>query len=331
MAGIHFAFLRRSAPLAFFGMRQPAFLAIAVAVLLVGWNHSAFAQFPFEFPNSVDEMMEGFFRLSPEQRAELRDVEVPIRSEREFGEQVLQSYRKQIRLQGLNISNQGTDSRYLSQLVGRIKPLMVNRGRYSKIEVHVVDSSEVDARSIPGGILIFYRGLLEFAENEAALAGIVGHELSHLDRRHQLKPLQQQLVAQKKFQSATVRPSFDLGDFFDFGKLSLNSYHPFHPEEEAEADRDAVVWLHQLGYQPLELAKLFQRLSQLNQGIAAQPPAFLRTHPAMRDRSAEVTRLAADLQKNAPKANLVVGHQALAQRSPAPLGNDKAAVKRGRR
>ena len=65
--------------------------------------------------------------------------------------------------------------------------------RYRQVQVYVADSSEVDAQSIPGGCLVFHRGLLDVAESEAARVGIIGHELSHLDRRHQLKPIQQMI------------------------------------------------------------------------------------------------------------------------------------------
>lgn len=285
----------------------------------------------FAFPRNVDEMMEGFFRLSSEQRAELRSVEVPVQSERSYGEQIFQAYRKQLSSQGIPMSSRNPDARYISQLVDRIKPLMTDPRRYPKIDVHVVDSEEVDARSIPGGTLVFYRGLLEFAESEAALVGIVGHELSHLDRRHQLKPLQQQLIARKKFQPNAGMSGFDLRDFFDFGTMSLNSYHPFHPEEEAEADGDAVQWLYQLGYQPLELARLFQGLSEVNRNANAEMPRFMRTHPAMKERSIEVTRLTSEFQKKMPKADLIVGREALAQRTPAPLDQDHARARPDRR
>lgn len=290
------------------------------------------AQPPFEFPfpRSIDEMMDGFFRLTPEQRAELRSVEVPVKAERDYGEQIFQAYRNQLTAQGIQLSSQSPDARYMSQLVDRLKPAMTHQRRYPKIDVYVVDSGEVDARSAPGGFLVFYRGLLEFAESEAALIGIVGHELSHLDRRHQLKPLQQQLMARKKFQPNAAAAGFNLKDFFDFGSMSLNSYHPFHPEEEAEADRDAVQWLHQLGYQPLELARLFQRLSDLKQNTAFEMPGFMRTHPAMKERSSDVTRLAAELQQRMPKADLVVGQEALVQRVPARLDQDDTKVKRNR-
>jgi predicted Zn-dependent protease len=210
-------------------------------------------------------------------------------------------------------------SEYLLELANRVKPLLTNSQRYPTLRVYVVDSREVDARSIPGGILIFYRGLLEYAENEAALIGIVGHELSHLDRKHQLKPLQQQQLARQKLQQKGDQGMFDPQDFFEIGKASFNSFHPFHPDEEAEADLDAVGWMYQLGYQPTELGKLFQRLAAGNRPGTNAMPSFLRTHPTFPERSVKVTRETARLQKLEPKTELIVGREELKRRIPAKL------------
>jgi predicted Zn-dependent protease len=267
---------------------------------------------------AIDKMMQEMLHMSAEQRAQLRAVEVPINAEKEFGDWVFEAFQQQLKLQKIAITNRGRDAKYLTQLVGRIKPLMDNRTRYPRIQVHIVDSPEIDARSAPGGTLVFYRGLLEFAESEAALVGIIGHELSHLDRRHQLKPLQQQQLAKRQL-AGSVKQGFDLNRMFDFGKISFGSYHPIHPEEEAEADHDAVRWMYELGYDPTELAKLFDQLANRGQGPAQMMPAFLRSHPLMQDRSLTVLRLADQLQRQKPIGKLVVGSDALKDRIPAAI------------
>lgn len=266
----------------------------------------------------IDKMMQEMLHLSAEQRAQLRAVEVPINTEKEFGDRVFEAFQQQLKLQKIAIANRGRDAKYVTQLVGRIKPLMDNRTRYPRIQVHIVDSPEIDARSAPGGTLLFYRGLLEFAESEAALVGIIGHELSHLDRRHQLKPLQQQQLAKQQL-AGSAKQGFDLNRMFDFGQISLGSYHPIHPQEEAEADNDAVRWMYELGYDPTELAKLFDQLANRGQGPAQLMPAFLRSHPLMRDRSLTVLRLADQLQRQKPNGKLVVGSDALKNRIPAVI------------
>lgn len=267
-------------------------------------------------PQEVDRALQSMMQLTPAQRAELRKVNIPIKAEKEYGESIFESFRQQLAAQKIQVTNRGVDATYLQRLVNIARPQMAQRDRYNKVQVYLVESTTVDARSTPGGILVFYRGLLEIAENEAALLGIVCHELSHLDRQHQLKPLQQQQLANKQL-NQLQSGQFDFGRMMDFGKISFSSYHPIHPDEEAEADQDAVSWMYQLGYDPEQLARLFQRLASNAQGNAELIPGFLRTHPLMKDRAAKVLEQTKQLQTANPQANLIVGTEALKRRSPA--------------
>lgn len=269
-----------------------------------------------------DRSLQNFFQLSPEQRSQLRQVDVPFKEEKEFGDRVFSQLEQSFKQQKVGVIQRGEDVRYLNQLVSRVHSMMSQKSRYQRFKICLVDSDEVDACSIPGGTLVFTRGLLNSSESEAALVGIVAHELSHLERQHQLKPLQQQRLAEKQFSGragGSTGGNFDLNRFFDFGKISLASFHSIHPEEESEADSDATRWMYELGYDPLHLAKLFDRLSENAKGQAQMLPAFLRSHPLMRDRSAKVLADLAELQKANPKNDLVVGVQALRDRSPAKL------------
>ena len=293
-------------------------LLITYCVLL-GFERDRSLLAQIEFPRLFEDVMNDTVRLSAEEREALRKVDVPLAKEKEYGDSIFSGFKNQLATQGISISDKNRDAKYLMALANRVKPLLQNARRYPQLRIYVVDSPDVDARSIPGGILIFYRGLFESAESEAALIGIVGHELSHLDRRHQLKPLQQQELAQQQFQRMATQGQFNPRDFFDFGKLSMNSFHPFHPDEEAEADLDAVVWMYQLGYQPTELGKLFQRLAPGNRPGAEFMPSFLRMHPPFPERSAKVTEETARLQQIEPRLDLIIGRDELKRRSPAKL------------
>jgi len=80
----------------------------------------------------------------------------------------------------------GKDVDYLRRLVETIRPLLTRADRYREITIYLADSPRCDARSLPGGTLVFFQGLLNSAESEAALVGVVGHELSHLEHNHPL-------------------------------------------------------------------------------------------------------------------------------------------------
>jgi predicted Zn-dependent protease len=294
-------------------------------VLLATWLFPAASLPAQNRPISMDDFFRNWMRMSPEQRAELRKVDVPWQIERDQGRQTFEAYRRHLQQTGVTVSDSSRDAQYLKELVARVHPLMENSRRYRQIEVHVADGPDVDARSIPGGYLVFHRGLLEFAESEAALVGIIGHELSHLDHKHQLKPVQQWIRTSNQLSRAN---RMNLGDFFSLGQNMMNSFHPFHPEEEEEADLDGVQWMHQLGYDARELARLFQRLGERpRRGDPAVMPAFLRTHPLFPDRAATTLRHYQLMQRRMPRDELVVGREALAEREPAELPE----ARRGRR
>lgn len=280
-----------------------------------------------DLPFAMDDFFRNWMRMTPDQREQLRNVDVPWQIERDQGRATFEAYRRQLEQRGVRLSDDSPDARYLQELVARVRPLMRNSRRYRRIEVYVADAAEVDARSIPGGYLVFHRGLLDFAESEAALVGIVGHELSHLDRKHQLKPVQQWILANDRLGRADrMRPA----DFVSLGMGMMHSFHPFHPEEEEEADLDGVEWMHRLGYDARELARLFQRLAERGRGNGpANLPPFLRTHPLFPDRAAMVLRHYRLMQKQLPRAELVAGREALAARAPAALPGQRPG--RGRR
>src|SRR6266478_1007934 len=196
-----------------------------------------FPFFPKGFAGSPDEFFEQMFgKSTPEESRELEAVKIPFRDEREFGQPQVEAFLAQLKDQGLRAVRKGKDVEYLQKLVATIHPLMKNAILYDKFMIYVVDSPRVDARTFPGGTLFFFKGLLSFAENEAALIGIVGHELSHLDRGHLLVPLKRGKLMERKFADGAA--GFDPQKFFSGGTTMMRLMaRPFRPEDESEADR----------------------------------------------------------------------------------------------
>ncbi|HLK21919.1 MAG TPA: M48 family metalloprotease [Bryobacteraceae bacterium] len=73
-------------------------------------------------------------------------------------------------------------SRYLA---GVAKPMLPHlRRRGMQYQFHLINSPEINAFALPGGQIFVTRGMLDFVESEAELAGVLGHEMSHVDLRH---------------------------------------------------------------------------------------------------------------------------------------------------
>ena len=91
------------------------------------------------------------------------------------------------------------DTDYLKGLVAKFSKRMKNGARYPDIEVTLVDAPMADGQSFPGGFLVFTTALLD-EPDEATVAGVVAHELAHLDRGHLNEYARRDKFANKPFQ-----------------------------------------------------------------------------------------------------------------------------------
>lgn len=277
---------------------------------------TAFPFFPKDFTGSPDAFFEQMFGTStPEEEKLLAEIDVPFKEEREFGQAQVDEFLALLKEQGLRTTRKGKDVEYLKRLVDTIKPLMKNAKRYQKITIYLVDSPRVDARSFPGGTLFFFKGLLTFAENEAALIGIVGHELSHLDHGHQLLPLKRGKIIERT--AAAGAETFDPQKFFAAGATMMRLVgRPFRPEDEAAADRDGATWAYRAGYDPRETAGLFDGLHRRDNDPKLPFGSFFRTHPYSDDRCEAIMKQYDELQQQDPRDALYRGKKNLALRIP---------------
>ena len=62
-----------------------------------------------------------------------------------------------------------------------------------KIKLHVIDKDEVNAFAMPGDHLVVYTGLIKECDNQEELAGVLGHEMAHIQKRHVMKKLVKEL------------------------------------------------------------------------------------------------------------------------------------------
>lgn len=255
-----------------------------------------------------DEFMRQFMAdIDAKTKQALADIEITLDEETQYGNDQAADYIRSLERHGLKLVDKGPDVDYVRQLALDLVPRMSHAERYQKLRVFVVQSEYTDARTFPGGTLIFFQGLIDFADSEAALAGVVAHEMSHLDRQHLLLSLKLSRLMEK----SQPRANFALPMMAGMGMK------PFRPEDEVEADRDATDWLHAAGYDPRELAKLFLQLRERNrrsEQLRAVVPSFLLTHPLEKNRSIAVQARFAELQKDNPREYLYVGRENIKQR-----------------
>lgn len=240
--------------------------------------------------------------MTPEHMLQLEQTTIPWTDEQAFGAAVLARYERTLRSERKRLIRRGRDVDYLRRLVETVRTQMQNADRYRQIRVSLIPSEQPDAYSIPGGDLLFTQGLVDTAESEAALIGVVAHELSHLDHGHQLLELKQ-----AKLFNQTTDLNQQINRF-------ISSARWFHPEFETQADEDAVRWMLALSYDPRELAHLLDRWDQRqNQKLPWLDaiPSLIRSHPDAGRRSQQILTL----MEKVPAAKLLyVGRKNLQQR-----------------
>ncbi len=149
-------------------------------------------------------------------------------------------------------------------------------------EFNLIDSKEVNAWCMPGGKVVVYTGLLPVTQNEAALAIVLGHEITHAVAHHGQERISQELLAQ----GVEVA-----GNVFTQGNSKTNSIFnavfapsaqvgvllPNSRSQEYEADHYGLIFAAMAGYNPREAVPFWQRMSKLNG--TSSTPEILSTHP----------------------------------------------------
>ena len=157
-------------------------------------------------------------------------------------------------------------------------------GRRSELfpfTIHVVYQKNINAFSLPGGPIFVNTGLIEIADNEAQLAGVISHEMSHIVLRHGTNQASKQnLVALPAALAGALMGDSLLGQLARVGiNFGANSaLLKFSRGDEQEADYNGAEIMADAGYNPLELANFFEKL-EAKAGRQNALVQFLSDHP----------------------------------------------------
>ena len=150
-------------------------------------------------------------------------------------------------------------------------------------QVSVIRSPQVNAFCLPGGKIAVYTGILPYAQTDAGLAAVMGHEMAHAIARHGSQRLLRSSLAQTFMMGA----SFSVGDLDPqqrqtvLAALGAGAQYgiilPFSREHESEADEMGLIYMARAGYDPRESVAFWERMSEAG---GNQPPEFMSTHPS---------------------------------------------------
>lgn len=160
-------------------------------------------------------------------------------------------------------------------------------------KIHIIHDDEVlNAFATPGGYLYVYTGLIKFLEQEDDLAGVMGHEIAHSDRRHSMQQMQKAYGIQLVLGVILGQNPSQLGEIV--GAIAGNATTlAFSRENESDADEFSVIYLSDTDYACNGAYSFFQKLLDSDQ--AGRTPKFLSTHPDPASRVEEINAKATAL------------------------------------
>jgi beta-barrel assembly-enhancing protease len=175
--------------------------------------------------------------------------------------------------------------KYVS-LVGQ--SLVMNTSR-PELDYHfaILNTEEINAYAAPGGYIFVTRGALQKMQNEAELAGVLAHEIGHVVERHIVR----ELNIRGGDNSATAGLAHAIGGSSDAAKVAFVQSidkavdilfkDGYKREDEAQADRDAVLFCALTGYEPAGLVRYFERINSIK---GKQTAVLDKTHPSYESR-----------------------------------------------
>lgn len=157
----------------------------------------------------------------------------------------------------------------------------VNQDSY-EFEFHMLETKDVNAFALPGGKILVCSELMRQVKNDNELAGVLGHEISHVTRRHTLRQTLHKVGVTTSVEALMGNDPNLVGQrlahLFEIADLSYNR------KQEEEADLTGVELLVKSGFSSDGLLRFLERLEKLDLGSNNKMLALFSTHPMPQER-----------------------------------------------
>ncbi len=197
--------------------------------------------------------------------------------------QMGQEYAQQINAQ-LPIIQDPEINRYINVLGDSMARLTSRRDL--DWQFFVVDAKDVNAFAVPGGFIYVNRGLVERADQMDELAGVLGHEIGHVLRRHTIKQMEKAQGANVGVTLACILTSICnsqvAGAAINVAGGAL--FARFSRQDEAEADQEGFNNTVRAGISPVGMVSMFRKLLEERKTRPGAVEAWFLTHPLEEDR-----------------------------------------------
>jgi Peptidase family M48 len=172
-------------------------------------------------------------------------------------------------------------TRYVRSLGHKLQSVIPEQYNWP-YQFHVVQEKDINAFALPGGPVFINVGTIMATDNEAELAGVIAHEMSHVYMQHSIKGMRKQGTTQAAGQilggilgavlGGPAGALANMGAQLGAGVISMR----YSRADEAQADAVGAIIMYKAGYNPIRLAQFFQKLEQKQRSGG---PQFLSDHP----------------------------------------------------
>ena len=212
----------------------------------------------------------------------------------------------QLRARGHVLPSSDLRVQELRQVGQRLISTVNTRGAPWQFTFDMIDNKEVNAFALPGGPVFFYTGLYSELKTEDELAGILGHEMTHVLRQH---------WAQQYADSQKRNLIMNLALIFGHANSTLSNLAsvgndvffelPFSRKDETQADEGGLNMMVNAGYNPQGMVDVFTLLAQLSK--SGSMPAFLSDHPADASRIKHMEDIIVGMHESFPSQRVLPG------------------------
>jgi predicted Zn-dependent protease len=215
-----------------------------------------------------------------------------IEKEIALGKQLAQEVERQAKV---------VDDPVIAEFVSRVgQNLVRNSDAKVPFTIKVLDSEEVNAFALPGGFFFVNTGLILKADNEAELAGVMGHEIAHVALRHGTKAATKNEIAQIAMIAASIAIPYGWTGYAIRQGASLAipmGFLTFSRENERQADHFGLQYMYKAGYDPNSFVDFFEKIESLEKKKPGTVAKVFSTHPMTDER---IKAAQEEIQKDLP-------------------------------
>ncbi len=197
------------------------------------------------------------------------------RMEKKIGDVIMETLEHTHKKKGKNDPAQAT--------LDKIKDRLCD-GDGNDIQVHLIESSDINAFALPGNHLIVYTGLIKRCDSVQELCGVMAHEIGHMRLRHVMKRLGSEL-------GIAVIASVASGNSQVAARIiKMLSSSAFERKQESEADEFAVTCLLEAKINPKGFANFMMKIAKIQSGIPEEME-WISSHPDSKKRAEAIRSL----------------------------------------